>query len=89
MWVACCRTFTIDRMPVFFKQRDNLFFPAWAFVVPTTIVRLPISFVESLLWTVFTCVSRLPFLFYLLFFSIDSAPLGKDARLPFEYATGL
>lgn len=51
---TACRTFTIDRMPVFFKQRDNLFFPAWAFVIPSTLVRFPISFVESLFWTVFT-----------------------------------
>lgn len=41
-------------MPVFFKQRDNLFFPAWAFVLPSTLVRFPISLIESLLWTVFT-----------------------------------
>ena len=47
-----CRTFTISRMPVFFKQRDNYFFPAWAFVIPTTILRLPISLVESLLWSI-------------------------------------
>ncbi|KAL0029477.1 hypothetical protein WJX77_010449 [Trebouxia sp. C0004] len=47
-------TFTIDRMEVFFKQRDDLFFPSWAFVVPTTILRLPVSFVESLIWTVIT-----------------------------------
>ena len=44
----------IDRMPVFFKQRDNMFFPTWAFVVPTTIMRFPVSFVESLIWTAIT-----------------------------------
>ena len=39
---------------MFFKQRDNLWFPAWAFVLPGTLVRLPISFYESLLWVVLT-----------------------------------
>ena len=42
----------IDRIDVFFRQRDNLFHPAWAFVLPTTLIRLPISFVESLTWLV-------------------------------------
>ena len=39
---------------MWFRQRDNLWFPAWAFVTPVTLVRFPVSFVESLLWTVFT-----------------------------------
>ena len=52
----------IERLPVFFKQRDNYFFPAWTFVIPTTIMRLPVSFVESLVWTVIT------------YFEIDLAP---------------
>ncbi|DBB05992.1 hypothetical protein WJX82_004698 [Trebouxia sp. C0006] len=55
-------TFAIERLPVFFKQRDNFFFPAWTFVIPTTLMRLPVSFVESLLWTVIT------------YFEIDLAP---------------
>ncbi|BDA47821.1 probable pleiotropic drug resistance protein 1 [Coccomyxa sp. Obi] len=42
---------TIDTLPVFFKQRDNLFYPAWAFALPTTILRLPYSFVESFIWS--------------------------------------
>ena len=48
------RTFTIQRIGVFFRQRDNLLFPAWAFVLPGTLLRFPISFIESLAWTVFT-----------------------------------
>ena len=48
------RTFTIQRLGVFFRQRDNLMFPAWAFVLPGTLMRLPIGLVESLAWTVFT-----------------------------------
>ncbi|WVZ69774.1 hypothetical protein U9M48_018509 [Paspalum notatum var. saurae] len=37
---------TIIKLPVFFKQRDLLFFPAWAYTIPTWILKIPISFVE-------------------------------------------
>ena len=52
----------IERLPVYFKQRDNFFFPAWTFVIPTTLMRLPVSFIESLVYTVIT------------YFEIDLAP---------------
>ncbi|XP_077218109.1 ABC transporter G family member 42-like [Tasmannia lanceolata] len=42
---------TILRLPVFYKQRDLLFYPAWAFTVPNFVLRVPISVVESLVWT--------------------------------------
>ncbi|KAL3825795.1 hypothetical protein ACJIZ3_021824 [Penstemon smallii] len=45
---------TIFRMPVFFKQRDFLFFPAWAFGLPIYLLRIPLSFVESAIWVVIT-----------------------------------
>ncbi len=35
---------------MFYKQRDALFFPPWAYVVPTTLGRLPVSFVETTIW---------------------------------------
>lgn len=44
----------IDRMDVFFKQRDDMFFPTWAFVIPTTILRFPVSLVESGIFTSLT-----------------------------------
>lgn len=31
----------VQRLPGYFKQRDNLMYPAWAYVFPTTILRLP------------------------------------------------
>nr|XP_034594035.1 ABC transporter G family member 35 isoform X1 [Setaria viridis] len=37
---------TIIKLPVFFKQRDLLFFPAWAYTIPTWILKIPISFLE-------------------------------------------
>ncbi|KAF3332106.1 ABC transporter G family member 44 [Carex littledalei] len=37
---------TCIKLPVFFKQRDYLFFPAWAYTIPSWILKIPISFVE-------------------------------------------
>lgn len=34
------------KLPVFFKQRDYLFFPAWAYTLPTWILKIPISCIE-------------------------------------------
>ncbi|XP_022959810.1 pleiotropic drug resistance protein 1-like isoform X1 [Cucurbita moschata] len=44
---------TIAKLPVFYKQRDLLFFPAWAYALPATILKIAVSFVEVALW-VFT-----------------------------------
>ena len=58
-------------MEVFFKQRDDLFFPSWSFVVPTTIMRLPVSFVEPLIWSAIT------------YYPVGLAPqAGRYALLP-------
>ncbi|PON81569.1 hypothetical protein TorRG33x02_226070, partial [Trema orientale] len=45
---------TVLRLPVFYKQRDFLFYPAWAFALPIWILRIPLSFVESAVWIVLT-----------------------------------
>ncbi|XP_059429010.1 pleiotropic drug resistance protein 2-like [Corylus avellana] len=45
---------TIFRLPVFFKQRDFLFYPAWAFAVPIWLLRIPISLMESGIWIILT-----------------------------------
>lgn len=37
---------TIFKLPVFFKQRDLLFFPAWTYTVPSWILKIPISLIE-------------------------------------------
>lgn len=42
------------KLPVFYKQRDLLFFPAWAYALPTWILKIPISFVECGLYVVMT-----------------------------------
>ncbi|KAF7818005.1 pleiotropic drug resistance protein 3-like [Senna tora] len=45
---------TLQRLNVFYKQRDLRFYPAWAYAIPATVLKLPLSFVESLAWTVLT-----------------------------------
>jgi len=45
---------TVSRLPVFYKQRDFKFYPAWAFLLPIWVLRIPISFVESVLWILLT-----------------------------------
>ncbi|XP_028756830.1 pleiotropic drug resistance protein 2 isoform X1 [Neltuma alba] len=45
---------TVARLPVFFKQRDFLFFPAWAFSLPIAVLRIPLSIGESVIWIVLT-----------------------------------
>ncbi|CAL8161729.1 unnamed protein product [Prunus armeniaca] len=45
---------TVFRLPLFFKQRDALFYPAWAFGLPICLLRIPISLVESGIWIILT-----------------------------------
>ncbi|KFK33824.1 hypothetical protein AALP_AA5G065100 [Arabis alpina] len=37
---------TIDKLPVFYKQRSFSFYPSWAFSLPASVINFPISFVE-------------------------------------------
>ncbi|KAJ8768124.1 hypothetical protein K2173_021064 [Erythroxylum novogranatense] len=45
---------TASRLPVFFKQRDFLFYPSWAFVLPIWLLRLPVSLIDTGIWVIFT-----------------------------------
>ncbi|KAJ8568453.1 hypothetical protein K7X08_027986 [Anisodus acutangulus] len=45
---------TVFRLPVFFKQRDSLFYPAWAFALPIWVLKIPISLMESAIWIILT-----------------------------------
>ncbi|KAJ7951846.1 Pleiotropic drug resistance ABC transporter [Quillaja saponaria] len=45
---------TIAKLPVFYKQRDLLFFPAWAYALPTWILKIPITLVEVAVWVFLT-----------------------------------
>ncbi|KAJ6820441.1 ABC transporter G family member 36-like isoform X1 [Iris pallida] len=45
---------TILKLPVFYKQRDLLFYPPWAYAIPTWILKIPITFVEVGVWVFLT-----------------------------------
>lgn len=45
---------TITRLPVFYKHRDLLFYPAWIFTLPNVVLRIPFSIIESIVWVVIT-----------------------------------
>ncbi|XP_073525676.1 uncharacterized protein [Phyllobates terribilis] len=45
---------TVMRLPVFFKQRDLYLYPAWACTIPASIMKIPLSVVESVVWTSIT-----------------------------------
>ncbi|GAV84106.1 ABC_tran domain-containing protein/ABC2_membrane domain-containing protein/PDR_assoc domain-containing protein, partial [Cephalotus follicularis] len=47
-------TLAIAKLPVFYKQRDLLFYPAWAYGLPSWILKIPLSFVETAIWTFMT-----------------------------------
>ncbi|XP_058004741.1 pleiotropic drug resistance protein 1 isoform X1 [Hevea brasiliensis] len=45
---------TIARLPVFYKQRELLFYPAWAYSLPTWILKIPVTVTESAVFAVLT-----------------------------------
>ncbi|TVU33825.1 hypothetical protein EJB05_15634, partial [Eragrostis curvula] len=44
---------TIMKLPLFFKQRD-VFYPAWAYTLPTWILKIPITFIDVTIWVAMT-----------------------------------
>ncbi|KAL3515881.1 hypothetical protein ACH5RR_022783, partial [Cinchona calisaya] len=48
-------TLTVARLPIFYKQRDLHFYPAaWAYAIPSAILKIPLSVLEAVVWTSFT-----------------------------------
>ncbi|KAL0297339.1 UNVERIFIED_CONTAM: Pleiotropic drug resistance protein 1 [Sesamum radiatum] len=45
---------TIQKLPVFYKQRDMFFFPSWAYAIPSWILKIPVTFLEVAIWTFLT-----------------------------------
>ncbi|ONK59464.1 uncharacterized protein A4U43_C08F6690 [Asparagus officinalis] len=45
---------SIAKLPIFYKQRDLLFYPSWAYALPTWILKIPISFLECAVWIALT-----------------------------------
>ncbi|KAK1401931.1 ABC transporter domain-containing protein [Heracleum sosnowskyi] len=47
-------TMTVARLPVFYKQRDLCFYPAWGYAIPAAILKIPLSIMESIVWVCLT-----------------------------------
>ncbi|KAF0936150.1 hypothetical protein E2562_038962 [Oryza meyeriana var. granulata] len=45
---------TVKKLPVFYKHRDLLFFPAWTFGLANILLKVPVSLVEAAVWVVIT-----------------------------------
>lgn len=45
---------TIMRLEGLYKQRDFYFFPAWAFAIPASILKIPLSLFQAVVWTSLT-----------------------------------
>nr|XP_043620927.1 pleiotropic drug resistance protein 3-like isoform X2 [Erigeron canadensis] len=45
---------TVARLPIFYKQRDMYFYPAWAYAIPASILKIPLSILEATIWTCLT-----------------------------------
>lgn len=45
---------TIAKLPVFFKQRDLLFYPAWTYSLPSWIIKTPLSLLNVTIWVFIT-----------------------------------
>ncbi|XVF32975.1 hypothetical protein REPUB_Repub17cG0128800 [Reevesia pubescens] len=43
--------FTSSRLGIFYKQRDLYFYPAWAYSIPSAVLKIPFSFLDAFLWT--------------------------------------
>ncbi|KAJ7959803.1 Pleiotropic drug resistance ABC transporter [Quillaja saponaria] len=73
----------ISRLPVFYKQRDNFFHPAWAWSISSWILRVPYSILEAVVWScvVYYSVGLAPaagrfFRYMFLLFSVHQMALG-------------
>ncbi|XP_019100821.1 PREDICTED: ABC transporter G family member 31 [Camelina sativa] len=73
----------ISRLPVFYKQRDNSFHPAWSWSIASWLLRVPYSILEAVVWTcvVYYSVGLAPspgrfFRYMLLLFSVHQMALG-------------
>ncbi|XP_065868540.1 pleiotropic drug resistance protein 1-like isoform X2 [Euphorbia lathyris] len=45
---------TIAKLPVFYKQRDLLFYPAWAYSLPPWITKIPLVLLQDAIWVFLT-----------------------------------
>ncbi|XP_030503175.2 pleiotropic drug resistance protein 3 isoform X2 [Cannabis sativa] len=45
---------TIQRLNIFYKQKELRFYPAWAYAIPAALLKIPLSLLESVVWTCLT-----------------------------------
>jgi hypothetical protein len=45
---------TVAKLPIFFKQRKLMFYPPWAYSLPTWIIKIPLSSLEVAIWVFLT-----------------------------------
>ncbi|KAI6684518.1 hypothetical protein NL676_030431 [Syzygium grande] len=45
---------TVSRLAAFYKQKELYFYPAWAYAIPASILKIPLSLLESVVWTSLT-----------------------------------
>ena len=50
LWLTHRPAAQLGNMTVFYKQRDNLYFPVSAYVLPTSALRVPYSMVFGFMW---------------------------------------
>lgn len=68
----------ISRLPVFYKQRDYYFYPAWAYAIPSFILKIQVSLVESVAWTSIS--------YYLIGYTPQaSSSLSSSSSTPYHY----
>ncbi|XP_072994199.1 pleiotropic drug resistance protein 3-like isoform X2 [Typha latifolia] len=66
---------TVSRLSVFYKQRDLYFYPAWAYAIPASMLKIPISLLESFVWTSLT--------YYLIGYSPEATRFFRQLLLLF------
>ncbi|XP_038698803.1 pleiotropic drug resistance protein 3-like isoform X2 [Tripterygium wilfordii] len=87
---------TVTRLAVFYKQREMCFYPAWIYATVSSILKIPLSFVESLVWTSLTYyvigyspeISRF-FRQFILLFAVHMASLSTFRFLASAFQTAV
>jgi hypothetical protein len=44
----------IRRLPSFYKQKSYYFYPSWAYAIPASVLKVPVSILDSLVWICIT-----------------------------------
>lgn len=70
-------TLSVDRLPVFYKERDQMFYPAWASSIPTFITRISLSTLESAIWVILT--------YYVIGFAPEASRYARASRFGFQH----